>query len=115
MLGEDVEASIRSMTDREKAGVIQHFEMLVELSWKVLKDYLENEGHRKIHSGKQVIRQAFQDEIIEDPEVWMESLRRRNETSHIYNQEIMEGSLDFIEGSFYPLVRALYLKLKKEL
>lgn len=28
----------------ERAGIIQFFEMTFELSWKVLKDYLDSEG-----------------------------------------------------------------------
>lgn len=29
----------------ERAGIIQFFEMTFELSWKVLKDYLEAQGY----------------------------------------------------------------------
>ena len=103
------------MSEREQAGVIQHFEMLIELSWNLLKDYLENEGHKSIQNGKQAVRQAFQDEIIDNPEAWMEALKRRNETSHAYDQAIMKDTLEFIERTFYPLVRTLYFNIKKEL
>ena len=114
LLNDDIEASIKSMNEREKAGVIQHFEILNELSWKILKDYLEAAGSKKIHGIKNIIRESFQNELIDNPEVWMDALDHRNKTSHIYDQSLMEDTLKFIENKFYPLVRNLYFDLKKE-
>ena len=48
-----------------KMALIQAYEILIELSWKTIKDYLANE-ETKVNSPKQVIRQAFQFEIIRD-------------------------------------------------
>jgi len=45
----------------------------------------------------------------------MEALKKRNLTSHTYNEKILEEMLGFLESTFYPLVRALYFNLKKEL
>lgn len=42
-----------------QAGLIQMFEFTFELSWKVLKDFLESEGFT-VQSPKSTIRQAFQ-------------------------------------------------------
>ncbi len=88
--------------------------MLIALSWKVLKDYLENEGYDEVQKGKKAVRQAFQDELITDAETWMEALEKRSLTSHTYNEEILQETLTFIKNDFYPLVRALYYRLKKE-
>ena len=116
LLSDDVGRSINSMSDLEKAGIVQHFEILIKLSWKLMKDYLEYGGHIKITGGaKQIMRQAFQDELIVQGEDWMKALEFRNQTSHIYDSEIMEKSLDFIENKFYPIVQRLYFDLKKEL
>ena len=115
LLDSDIQASIASMSDLEKAGVIQHFEIVIELSWKLLKDYLEYQGRKEMTFPKNVIRQAFQDELINNPELWMEALEERNKTSHTYEEKILEKSLTFIEHHFYPLVKSLYFDLKKEL
>ena len=45
-------------------ALIHSFEILIELSWKTLKDYLENEGYNDVQNGKRAIRRAFQDGII---------------------------------------------------
>jgi len=95
-------------------ALIQAFEILIELSWKTLKDYLENEGV-KVTSPKQVIRQAFQFEIIADGEAWMEGLERRNLTTHTYDENILEKVLRYISEKYNGIVRNLYVDLKKEL
>ncbi len=55
-------------------ALVQGFEVIHELSWKVLKDYLENEGYDNVQNSRQAIKQAFQAEIITDGEVWMDSI-----------------------------------------
>ena len=99
----------------EKEGVVQRFEILIELSWKVLKDYLENEGYDDVANGKKAIRQAFVAELITNPESWMEALEKRNLTSHTYNEEILTQIIDFIQQTFYPIARDLYQILKSKI
>jgi len=94
-------------------ALVQGFEIVIELAWNTIKDYLENEGYDNVKNGKQAIRQAFQDELIHDAETWMTALEKRNLTSHTYNTKIMEETLAFIHGEFYPILRELYFKLKK--
>ena len=102
-------------SESHQMSLIQAFEILIELSWKTLKDYLENEGYDRVKNSKQAIRQAFQDEIIHDAESWMEALQKRNITSHTYEPEILIDVIEFIENTYYPIVRDLYYNLKKEL
>lgn len=115
LLNEIADRDIDSFSQLEKEGVVKRFEIIIELSWKVLKDYLENEGYDNVKNGKQAIRQAFQDEIITDAEDWMKALQQRNLTSHTYDDDILDETLNFIIDEFYPIVRDLYQKLKQEL
>ena len=112
LLDEAVHRKMEELSQLEKEGVIQRFEILIELSWKTLKDYLENQGYDDVHNGKQAIRKAFQDEIIHDAENWMKALEKRNMTSHTYDDAILRQTLDFIINNFYPVVRDLYFQLK---
>ncbi|KAF3983449.1 MAG: nucleotidyltransferase [Methylococcales symbiont of Hymedesmia sp. n. MRB-2018] len=95
-------------------ALIQSFEITIELSWKMLKDYLQNAG-TKVNSPKQVIRQSFQFEIISNGEKWMEALELRNLTTHTYDEETAIKVLNFVSGDFYLIIRDLYFDLKKEL
>lgn len=94
-------------------ALVQGYEIVIELAWKTLKDYLENEGYDEVKNGKHAIRQAFQSELIHDAEVWMTALEKRNLTSHTYNTKILKETLAFIHGEFYPAVRDLFYELKK--
>lgn len=115
LLDEVAQRDIESFSKLEKEGIIQRFEMLIDLSWKVIKDYLENHGYDNVKDGKQAIRQAFQDELITDAESWMQALQLRNLTSHIYDEKILQETLSFVINDFYPITRDLYHTLKKEL
>lgn len=88
--------------------------MVVELSWKTLKDYLESEGLQAT-TPKDVIRQAFQSAIITDGEVWMEALRQRNLSSHTYIENTASEMLKFIDLHFDTAVLHLHGALKSRL
>ena len=97
-------------------SLIQAFEMVQELSWKVLKDYLENEGYDDVKNPKKVMRTAFQDELITNhAETWMQSIENRNLTTHTYDNDTLNKILDFIDKAFQFALRDLYDQLKKEL
>lgn len=101
--------------ESHQMSFIQAYEIIFELSWKTMKDFLENEGYDNVKNAKKTIRQAFQDEIIRDAEGWMDALEKRNNTSHTYNPDILVEMVEFIDKTFYPNVRDLYHYLKKEL
>ena len=114
LLRKDLSASVASMSDLEKAGIIQHFEILFELSWKILKEYLEYQGVR-VSLPRDVIKKAFQSGLIQNGEDWMESLKQRNKTTHIYNEEVFHEVLEFIQLKFYPIAQDLHAVLKSKL
>ena len=105
-----------SFSTLEKEGIIQWFEILVELSWKVLKDFLENEGFL-ISSPKDAIRQAFSSKLfgVDIADKWLESLNIRNLTSHTYTQDALDKNVRFILDEFLPLVKNLQQILKGKL
>ncbi len=64
-LSEVVYMQDKTFSNLEKEGIIQRFMVLIELSWKVLKDFLEYEGF-SIKSPKETIRDAFSFGLISD-------------------------------------------------
>lgn len=105
----------KQFPDKEayQMALVQGFEIVIELAWNTIKDYLENEGYDNVKNGKQAIRQAFRDELIHDAETWMMALEKRNLTRHTYNTIILEETLAFIYNEFYPVLCELFFKLKK--
>ena len=98
-----------------KMALVQCFEFSLELSWKTLKDYLENAGYPIIQTPKETIRLAFQANIISDGQNWMEALEKRNRTSHTYNLEVLNDTVAFIDEKFYQMIQRLNKELKKYL
>ncbi len=95
-------AQERDLTDLEMKGVIQSFEFTHELAWKLLKDYLEENGVFGLLGSKDTTRQSFQKGLIEDGEVWMEMIKSRNLTSHTYNAEVATAVAHDTLKRFYP-------------
>ena len=91
----------------QRAGMVQFFEICFELSWKVLKDYLEAQGFNDLNSPRGNIKKAFEIGLIVDGSAWLKGLEDRNMTSHIYNETIARQVEDFIRNIYAPLFRTL--------
>jgi len=104
---------IKNPNEAEKMGLIQAFEINFELSWKLLKDYLEQGGYI-IKSPRQTLKQAFQDEIIKDGHVWMKALDDRNLTTHIYDNEKSLKIEQYIRNKFAPALKDFYITFKEK-
>ncbi|MDD4029097.1 MAG: HI0074 family nucleotidyltransferase substrate-binding subunit, partial [Caldisericia bacterium] len=60
-------------TELERAGIVQFFETTFELSWKLMKDYLEAQG-TIARSPREAIKLSFQCGLIDDGYVWIDAL-----------------------------------------
>jgi nucleotidyltransferase substrate binding protein (TIGR01987 family) len=58
----------------QRAGLIQFFELSFELSWKLIKDFLEEQGLIEIRFPRETIKKAFETGIISDGHLWMQLL-----------------------------------------
>ena len=105
--------AIKNPSEAEKGGIIQFYEVCFELSWKLLKDYLESEGYI-VKSPKQSIKQAFQIGVIEDGELWISALEDRNLTSHTYDEDTIELIIYKINNEYFTLLELLYLNFKEK-
>lgn len=76
-------------TDRDQAGAIQAFEFCYELCWKLMKRVLESRG-QETGSPKDTFRKAALEKLIDDPEIWFEFQKKRNLTTHAYEEEILK-------------------------
>lgn len=89
------------LNELEKLGLIQSFEYTHELAWKTLKEFLEDCGNKEIYGSKDVTREAFKLDLIEEGEIWMDMIRSRNETSHTYNEETTTKIVTAIRTGYY--------------
>jgi len=71
--------------DLIQMALIKIFEMTFELSWKTMKDYLNYNGI-DVKLPREVIKQAFANDIIIDGQLWMDMLEDRNLMAHTYDE-----------------------------
>jgi len=74
--------------DLLRDGLIQQFEFTFELAWKTLKTVFEDEGLTGLNSPKTVLREAYAAKLIKDEDLWLDMLKDRNTTAHIYNEKL---------------------------
>lgn len=98
----------------EKEGLIQRFEYTFELAWKTLKDYLESQ---EVQAGfpREVIKAAFHYGLIQDGEVWMDMLEKRNLLAHTYNEERFRLAITKVKENYYTAISQVYHDLGEKI
>jgi nucleotidyltransferase substrate binding protein (TIGR01987 family) len=114
MLGRAVDR-LKEALDRPKDTVtrdsaIQRFEFCCELSWKVLKVFLAEEGVETFFP-KEAIREAYRRGIIENDTLWLRTIELRNLSSHTYNESLAEEVYGEL-GKAFALYQGLLVRLK---
>src|SRR5438094_859241 len=71
-------------------SAILRFEIALDLSWKVLKNYLEDVHGILCVSPKGCYREAFKVGVLERGDKWLTLVDLRNLTMHTYNEQIAE-------------------------
>lgn len=107
--------SERDFTELELQGVIQAFEVSQELSWKVMKDFLEEQGKTDLFGSKNAVKEAFNLGLIDDGEVWFDMIKSRNLTSHIYDHTEIIAILDTILNVYVVAFIKFEVKMKNYL
>lgn len=86
-------------SELERDGIIQRFEYTFELCWKSIRKLLQHMGRIDVSaSPKPLFRDALEEKIIKDIDVWFAYLDARNRTSHGYNSYEAKKVYDAIKG-----------------
>lgn len=101
------------LNELEEQGLIQAFEYTHELAWKTLSDFLKSKGNVQIFGSKDATREAFNLNLLDDGEIWMEMIASRNMTSHTYSEETTKQIVKAIIDNYYPAFVALEKKLSE--
>ena len=99
------------LSELEEQGLIKAFEYTFELAWTTLKDFLEYRGQSEIYGSRDAIRKAFQLNLIDDGEDWMDMLISRNRTSHTYNKETADEICRAVKNVYYSLFQQFDKKM----
>ncbi len=99
------------LSELEMQGLIKAFEFTYELAWNVMKDFMEYQGSTGLIGSRDTIREAFKVEIITDGEGWMDMLKKRNLTTHTYNEDTAQEVVDAVFQVYYALFLAFESKM----
>ena len=95
----------------EMQGIIQSFEFTFELAWKTLKDYMEALG-TDTHFPRETIKSAFHAGLINNGEIWLDMLDKRNLLAHTYDEKLEETAYQLIRDTYVVQIRQLILDLE---
>jgi nucleotidyltransferase substrate binding protein (TIGR01987 family) len=96
----------------EQQGLVKAFEYTFELGCNALDDLLRSRGNTAVMLGsRDAIREAFGAGLLSDGPVWMEMVRDRNLTSHVYNRSTAEAITGNITSRYLPAFQGLRQRL----
>jgi len=96
-------------------ALIHHFEIAYELSWKMMKRYIEMEdSDTKILTKRDLFRIAGEKGLIDNFYKWVNFHSARNKTSHTYNEDTAK-ELYAVAKEFEPYMEDLISKLEERI
>lgn len=99
-------------------GVIQRFEIAMDLSWKLLSRTLRVKfqvEESEILTKKDIFRYAAKFDLIQDASAWFTHYDARNESSHIYDADMAKATFDrarlFLQDAQWTLAQLQHAKM----
>jgi nucleotidyltransferase substrate binding protein (TIGR01987 family) len=105
---------LEELNELERNGLIQRFEFTLDLSWKVMKDYLEDKGFAFKPAPKDTFRLAQQSKYIDFAQALIDGLEMRNELSHDYSGKKFEAFEKQLRETTFVALEKLYAIFLKE-
>lgn len=105
---------IEPENDLIRMALIKAFEMTFELSWKTMKDYLVYNGV-DVKLPREVIKQAYANDIIIDGQLWIDMLENRNQIAHTYDEDRARETVRQICQAYLPPLEQLHCFLTGKL
>jgi len=99
--------SINDFSELEQIGLAKSFELSFELSWKLLKDYLEHkDAEIGLITPTNVFKTAASSGLLHlsgvDGDILMKAHKARNILVHVYDQEKFIFALADVKEAFLP-------------
>lgn len=99
--------------DGLRDSIIQRFEFTTELSWKLMKRYLDENLMIEQYSPRSVVKESYKQRLIEDGEIWLDILEDRNLTSHTYDENTANKIRDNITNNYVDIFEKFIKRIKE--
>ena len=103
--------------DIYRTGIIGQFNLTFELAWKALQEIMRMHSVKGADTGspREILQLGYKIGFINDPEVWLLMLKKRNTSVHIYNEDEVDEMIVLIRDSFISAFTVLKDTLVKKL
>ena len=103
--------------DIYRTGIIGQFNLTFELAWKALQEMMRMHSVAEADTGSplEILQLAYKVGFINDSEIWLLMLKKRNTSVHIYNEDEVDEMIVLIRDSFIPAFTVLKDTLVKKL
>ena len=103
--------------DIYRTGIIGQFNLTFELAWKALQEVMRMHSVAEVATGspREILQLAYKFGFINDSEIWLLMLKKRNTSVHIYSEDEGDEMIVLIRDSFIPAFAALKDTLAKKL
>ena len=103
--------------DIYRMGVIGQFNLTFELSWKALQAVLRLHSvtGAEIGSPREILKLDYSNGFLEDSEIWLLMLNKRNQNIHVYDEDEIDELIVLIRDSFVPAFKKLSDSLKNKI
>ena len=113
----DADFNLAETNDIYRTGIIGQFNLTFELAWKALQEIMRKHGVGEASTGspREVLQLGYRIGFIENPDVWLLMLKKRDTSVHIYNEDEVDEMIILIHDSFLPAFMLLKNTLVKKL
>ena len=80
-------------------GALKRFEFTFETAWKAVKKFLLVEGFDCV-SPRDCLKKAFQSGYIKNEKIWLDMIKDRNLSSHIYDEKDAKAIYDRVKQNY---------------
>jgi nucleotidyltransferase substrate binding protein (TIGR01987 family) len=100
-----------------RTGIIGQFNLTFELAWKALQEVLRIHGVGDAETGspREILQLGYKVGFINDSEVWMLMLKKRNLSVHIYDEDEIDEMILMIRDSFIKAFVSLEDTLREKI
>ena len=113
------QADFKMADDNEiyRTGVVGQFNLTFELAWKALQAVMGDHGVADAETGspREMLQLGYKFGFVDDAEVWLMMLKKRNLSVHFYNEAEIDELLIMIRDSFIPAFEKLRQTLSEKL
>lgn len=106
-----------SEDDIYRIGIVGQFNLTFELAWKSLQEVLMLHSVIGAETGspREILKLGYRTGFIDNSDVWLLMLKKRNLSVHIYNEEDIDELIVLIRDSFIPVLDKLVNVLRDKI